>query len=70
MSSTAFVCFREALGDASPHMRVDPTTRKISGGPLGWTCYGGGNEKRATLGSCANHTGAKRFYWDVTFGVK
>ena len=52
------------------HMRVDPTTRKISGGPLGWTCYGGGKEKRATLGSCANHTGAKRFYWDVAFGVK
>ena len=52
------------------YRRVDPTTRRISGGPRGWTCYGGGSEKRATLGSCANHTGVKRFYWDVAFGVK
>jgi len=52
------------------YMRVDPTTRRIPGGPRGWACYGGGNEKRAMLGSCANHTGVKRFYWDVSFGVK
>jgi hypothetical protein len=50
------------------YRQVDPITRRISGGPPGWTCYGAGSEKRAENGDCATHTGTSRFYWSAIFG--
>jgi len=46
---------------------VNPTTRRISGGPSGWICYGAGSEKHATTGNCATPNATRRFHWDALF---
>jgi hypothetical protein len=49
---------------------VNPTTRRISGGPSGWICYGAGSEKHATTGDCATPNATRQFHWDARFRIK
>jgi len=49
---------------------VNPTTRRISGGPSGWICYGAGSEKRGTTGDCATPNATRQFHWDARFRIR